>query len=153
MRPLRMDKFLYLVRQNLAASFRYLSRHSWSNAAATKQYMAVLSDIPLNLSNARIPNGLRYHVLDIYVDELDMVDSERKGDMPLETLLEPVRRMQKESVTKALRKRAKETLDDERLRDWNDNGDVSTQQLVERQDQDGSGEEIREDEEWGGIEE
>jgi len=89
-----MDKFLYLVRQNLAASFRFLSRHSWSNAAAVQQCMVTLSDIPLNTSDARIPNGLRYHVLDIYVDELDMVDSERKGDMPLETLLVPVRRME-----------------------------------------------------------
>ncbi len=152
MRPLRMDKFLYLVRQNLAASFRYLSRHSWSNAAAVQQCMVTLSDIPLNTSDARIPNGLRYHVLDIYVDELDMVDSERKGDMPLETLLVPVRRMEKESVTKALRKRAKETLEDERLRDWNGNGDMGAQQVVGGQDQDSIGVEIEEDEEWGGIE-
>lgn len=117
-----------------------------------QQCMDILSDTPLNTTDARIPNGLRYHVLDIYVDELDQVDSERKGDMPLEKLLEPIGRMQKESVTKALRKRAKETLDDERLRDWNGNGAVHAQLAVKGQNQESPEDDMVEDEEWGGIE-
>lgn len=148
---LRMNKFLFLVRQYLAASFRFLSKQNWSNTSAIEAYLHILSDTPLNPNEAKIPNGMRYHVLDVYVDELDKVDAYREGKMPLELLLRPVRTIEKESRTKAVRKRAKEALDDERLVNWN--GD--DMEGVSKTGKEKGGEAVEnnvEEDEWGGIE-
>jgi len=115
--------------------------------------MNILARTPLNPTDPKIPNGMRYHVLDIYVDELDKIDADREGKMPLKNLLAPVETLEKTAATKAVRKHAKEALEDERLKDWNnleeDKGSESGKEdsggiTVAGQDEDG---------EWGGIEE
>lgn len=62
---------------------------------------------------------MRYHVLDIYVDELERVGvleiEGEEGERLLGELLEPLRRLAKESPTKTVRAKAKEALEDERL--------------------------------------
>lgn len=64
----------------------------------------------LNVKDGKVPDGLRYHVLDVWVDALLECDEwEDKG------LLEPVQRVAKEGTTKVLRSHATSTLDDERL--------------------------------------
>lgn len=113
---LRMDKFLYLVRQFLAAQFEYLSRDAWKDVEAREEVLHMLEEVPLSPRDVRMPNGLRYHVIDIYVDELDKADPERTA--PLEEMLAPLRKIAKEGITKAVRKRAAEALDDERVGDW-----------------------------------
>jgi ribosomal RNA-processing protein 1 len=72
--------------------------------------------VPLNPSEQKIPNGLRYHVIDVYVDELDKVDTERNA--PLEKMLEPLKELGEKSLTKPMKLRVKEALEDERLQDW-----------------------------------
>jgi len=63
-----------------------------------------------------VPNGIRFHVLDLWVDELEKVGVLEEGNEELqESLLEPVRQVAKGSPTKAVRKKAKEALGDERL--------------------------------------
>ncbi len=111
-----------------------------------KGYMAILASIPLNSGDGKVPNGLRYHVLDIYVEELDRVDTPRCGGLPLDLLLGPLRMIEKESPTKAVKVRAKEALADERLKDWEyvsvgENGDGKSGE----EDDEGRGDE------WGGI--
>ncbi|KAL4925872.1 ribosomal RNA processing 1 family protein [Aspergillus undulatus] len=70
------------------------------------------------------PDGLRYHLLDVYIDELEKVleiDSETGkpvGKVPIDLLLAPIERLKKESLHKPVRVRAQETLDDERLVEW-----------------------------------
>ena len=65
----------------------------------------------------KVPDGLRYHVLDVWVDGLESVAEEmEQGD--LEQVLGPVRRLAKEGKTKVLRERAKVVLGDERLHEW-----------------------------------
>ena len=151
-RNLRMDKFLFLVRQYLAASFRQFSKQGWRDTNSIEQYMDILAETPLNQTDMKIPNGMRYHVLDIYVDELDKVDEKREGKMPLELLLGPVQALEKESPMKVVRKRAKEALEDERLKNWNKDfkeGPLENDRGVS--DERDEGEE--DDDEWGGIEE
>ncbi|KAJ9647775.1 hypothetical protein H2199_001549 [Coniosporium tulheliwenetii] len=153
---LRMDKFLFLIRQYLAASFRQLAKQQWRDTDRIEQYMDVLRATPLNARDHKIPNGLRYHVIDIYVDELDKVDADRDGHMPLEQLLRPLMALRKESPTKAVRTRVKEALEgDERLRDWNGKGDdkgvESERSNGPEAARDGAHEDG--DEEWGGIDE
>ena len=77
---LRMDKFLYLVRCYIGKGFEYArgSRdQAWADEGLLEEYLAILEDVSLNLNNGKIPNGIRYHVVDIYVDELDKIDVER----------------------------------------------------------------------------
>ena len=134
---LRMDKFLYLVRCYVKAGWRQFARRGWreEDEAQLEGYLQILGNIPLNPGDGKIPNGMRYHVIDIYIDELDMVDEKREGKMPLEQLLKPLRLIGKESPTKSVRSRAQEALNDERLKDWNNGGEQPAE----------------EDEEWEGI--
>lgn len=93
------------------------------------------------------PDGLRYHVADIWVDELEKVlefegeEGERKvqGDIPVELLLRPLEKMRTESPTKPVRTRAAEALDDDRLIEWGWRTRVNPDDEV---DSDG---------EWGGF--
>ena len=112
---LRMDKYLYLVRCYLAKGFEVVAREGWRDEGV-ERLSGVLEATPLDARDAKIPNGLRFHVVDIFVDELDKVDTERSA--PVEKMLTPVRKLGKETITKAVRTRVKEALEDERLQDW-----------------------------------
>lgn len=93
------------------------------------------------------PDGLRYHVADIWVDELEKVlefegeDGERKikGDIPIELLLRPLEKLRAESPYKPVRTRVAEALDDDRLIEWGVRTRVNPDDEV---DSDG---------EWGGF--
>jgi ribosomal RNA-processing protein 1 len=120
---LRMDKFLYLVRCYVGKGFEFVrgaGNRRWQDEDLLQSYSTILEEVPLNVDNGKIPNGLRYHVIDIFVDELDKVDRER--DAPLSTLLLPLRKLGEKSVTRPVQKRVKEALEDERLEDWTNTG-------------------------------
>ncbi|KAJ5634722.1 hypothetical protein N7528_002564 [Penicillium herquei] len=95
------------------------------------------------------PDGLRYHVMDIWIDELEKVlefegeEGERKikGDIPIELILRPLEKLRAESPFKPARTRAIETLDDDRLIEWGVRIRVNPDDEV---DSDG---------EWGGFDE
>lgn len=142
---LRLDKYLYLIRQYVNASFRYLSQNNWGNTEEIKTHGEIMAEFPLNAQDTKIPNGLRFHVLDVWVDELEKVDGEwgvEKREV-LEALCAPVEALAKEGRLKVVRNAAKETLGDERLRAWR-----GLEAEGEKEDADMEDEE----EEWGGIE-
>jgi ribosomal RNA-processing protein 1 len=156
---LRMDKYLYLIRQYLNTSFRWLSQGGWKDRARIEEYMKVLEETPANTKNPKIPNGLRYHLLDIYVEELEKVGGEEWDLEVLEMLLGPLRKLQKESVLKSIRNAAKEALDDDRLKVWRGEevkkDDEDELEGLDEEMDDAEGwkevEEEDEEEEWGGI--
>lgn len=112
------------------------------------------------------PDGLRYHLIDIWVDELEKVlefeeedeveeadraaensDGENtarnrkiKGDVPMELILRPLEKLRTESPYKPVRTRVAEALDDDRLVVWG----VRTRE-AEDEDEDDS------EQEWGGF--
>ncbi|RAL65155.1 hypothetical protein DID88_001261 [Monilinia fructigena] len=112
--------------------------------------LAVLEDIPCGTGPdaQRTPNGMRFHVIDIWVDELEklgIIDAAKESEestQKLERLLEPLRKLGKESLNKVVRNKVKEALGDERL---------PGNQTVE-----GAGEDVElsdgEEDGWGGIE-
>lgn len=115
-----------------------LKRGDWEEGLV-REHMDLLKEVPCNAEDMKIPNGMRYHVIDIYVDELERVGALEKGEnVPLEALLEPLSRLAKESPTKPVRTKSKEALEDERL-PQNEKKKTSTPS--------------KEDDEWGGIEE
>jgi ribosomal RNA-processing protein 1 len=138
---LRLDKYLYLIRQYVHASFQYLSKDEWKDTEAIDEYVRTLEDTALNTTDAKVPNGLRYHVLDVWVDELEKVEEHWEGkEDTLERILAPVEKLAKEGRGKTVKQSARECLEDERLKAWR--GDKGEDDEMK----DG------EEEEWGGIE-
>lgn len=134
---LRMEKFLLLTRRVVGATFAYLESKSWEKALVD-EHLHLFEELPLNAVDAKLPNGMRYHVIDIYVDELERIGvlETDEESVPLDTLLEPLRQLGRDSPTKAVRQKCKEALADERL--------PGNEKLVEEK-------EVADDE-WGGIE-
>ncbi|KAH8425967.1 ribosomal RNA processing 1 family protein [Aspergillus melleus] len=77
------------------------------------------------------PDGLRYHIMDIWIDEVEKVlefdeadDEEEpkerkpKGDVPMDLLLRPIEKLRTDCPYKPVRTRATETLNDDRLVEW-----------------------------------
>ncbi len=100
----------------MGASFEMLKKAGWVEERVAEM-MGLVEEVPFNVADNRVPNGIRFHVLDIWVDELERVGllGEDGNANALERLLEPVRKLANESPTKAVRKKAKETLGEERL--------------------------------------
>lgn len=112
---LRLDKYLYLIRRYISAAFTYLSLHAWS-PTLINAYLALLQGPVGPLSRgvgdeAKVPDGLRYHVLDVWVEELVPVLKEGgEEDEVGEVLMDAVRSLGREGRGKTLRKRAKEVV-------------------------------------------
>ncbi|PWW78814.1 Nop52-domain-containing protein [Tuber magnatum] len=153
---LRMDKFLLLVRGYLASSFRYQHARKWEKDLVGR-FMDLLREIPLSPKDMKVPNGLRYHLIDIYVDELEKLKREEmKAPLPIAALLSPFEELVLASPTKLVRTRSKELLCDGRLAGWGyckAPGAAKSQQEEDAEGEDGSdGEEMDDEgEEWGGI--
>ncbi|KAJ8117599.1 hypothetical protein OPT61_g1234 [Boeremia exigua] len=141
---LRLDKYLYLIRQYMNASFQHLAAKKWKSSVL-EEFNEIMEETPLNPTNMKVPNGLRYHVLDVWVDELEKVNSnweDEKKQKVLETLVQPLEKLAKESSLKVVREAAKETLAEDTLRKWRGQEDeVMAEPEVEDED-DG----------WGGFE-
>lgn len=118
-----MEKFLLLVRRYLGATLLVMQRGGWSEEVV-EEGLGSLREVPFNVEDMKVPNGLRFHCIDIWVDELERVgvlgesDEEKEGEVDeelAESLLTPLRELKKGSPTKAVRVKAGEALKDERL--------------------------------------
>lgn len=119
---LRMEKFLLLVRRYVAASFERMKSADWDSQVVT-EILGVAREIPLNVTDPKIPVGLRFHVIDVWVDELERVgafadeDAEEEGldEKLLEVLMRPLRELGEGSPNKTVRRKSMEAWGDERL--------------------------------------
>lgn len=163
----RLDKFLFLVRRMVLVGFEGCKQQKKTSSSKGEQdsseadeeeeeyewdaglldgYLRILKELPLNAKDQKTPAGLKLHVIDVFVDEMDKADSNRTMD--LEKALEPLRVLAKESMTKTVRAKAKEALEDERVRDWTGERGESEGE-ANGDGADGSGQD--EDEEFGGF--
>ncbi|EEP81069.1 predicted protein [Uncinocarpus reesii 1704] len=133
---------------------------SW---AGLETYLDMLEEGPLSPVNfdgkqsdssamPKGPDGIRYHIMDIWLDELekcatdeveddeDVTKTKLKDGVPMDLILRPIERLKETSPNKTVRKRAAETLQDERLVLWG----VREREAIEGSDED--------EDEWGGIE-
>lgn len=113
---LRMEKFLLLTRRFIGSSLAAIASADYS-PALVQQQLDILEEAPFNVDDMRIPNGMRFHCIDLWVDELERVGvlGEDADEERVAVLLGPLRRLAKESPTKAVRNKAKEALEDDRL--------------------------------------
>lgn len=157
---LRLDKYLYLMRLYVRAGFRYLFDQGWEEGVVRGWGEVMMGGggkgvgdgdgegkegvwmAPLSPSDGKVPDGVRYHVCDVWVDELLAVvgDDGGVGEEVVEMVMAPVRRLEKEGRTKVVRGRAREVLEDERVRELTGRKDE------EDGSRDGGGEE-----EWDGF--
>jgi ribosomal RNA-processing protein 1 len=143
---LRLDKYLYLIRQYMNASFQFLSRQKW-DMKIIEEWNAIMAAVPLNTMDQTIPNGLRYHVLDVWVDEMEKVAGKKwekeKGSDELEALVQPIEGLKTGAKLKTVKLAARECLADPRLMTWRNMVDeeIEEQEVVDEE----------EDAEWGGF--
>ncbi|XP_078512528.1 ribosomal RNA processing protein 1 homolog B [Lissotriton helveticus] len=71
---LRLDKFYTLCRLLLREAFQVLKKNKWEDSLV-EPFLELLTKELLH-SESQSPNGVRYHLLDIYLEELAKVGSE-----------------------------------------------------------------------------
>ncbi|KAH0287921.1 nucleolar [Aureobasidium namibiae CBS 147.97] len=145
---LRMDKFLFLIRSYVNAGFAYCAKSHWKDEVTTKEYLDLLREIPLNPRDAKVPTGLKYHVVDVYVDELEKVGGEKA---PYEELMQPLVEFGQKAVLKSVRKKVDEALDDGRVKVWLGIEDEDDDEELSEADEEVDDDEEDEDEEFGGF--
>jgi ribosomal RNA-processing protein 1 len=127
---LRIDKFYTLLRRFIEAGFKKCAQLAWETVL-TEEYMTLLEEGPLASNNRKVPLGIQYHVIDIYLEELDKVlpavkDNASEADkkkqenaraqVPIQLLARPMEKIILHSPTKTLRLRVlKSFFDSERL--------------------------------------
>lgn len=130
---LRLDKFLLLVRRVFAAQLRYAKQHDYKDDVILDVLKEFCFDGEGGSSGLGVlPLGLRLHIMDLWVDELEreeiLEDEDAKEFLAeIGKLVDALRT----SPVKGVRERARDTYEDERL------------PFGEHEDGD--------DEEWGGI--
>lgn len=146
----RIDKFYLLLRRYVGYAFQRLAKENWDDTWI-ERHNEVMNKIPLNPSNPKIPDSIRYHVLEIYLDELSKVvlkdlDQEEEdneeavkelfADVPVSELLEAVETLSEESENKVVQKRCVEdVLENPLLIEWGVAEELEGQEEEEEEDE------------------
>ncbi|KAI7830561.1 hypothetical protein BC939DRAFT_255051 [Gamsiella multidivaricata] len=87
---LRLDKFYFLLRRFTSYSFRMLKENEWE-LETIEEYNNVMVNGPLNATSPKVPDGIRYHLIEIYLEELEkVVDVAYSGEVPTAHVLQPM---------------------------------------------------------------
>ncbi|KAI1315876.1 hypothetical protein EDD11_000252 [Mortierella claussenii] len=87
---LRLDKFYFLLRRFISYSFRMLKENEW-DLATVEEYSNVMINGPLNATSTKVPDGIRFHLIEIYLEELEkVVDVAHSGEVPTAHILQPM---------------------------------------------------------------
>ncbi|KAI5798862.1 hypothetical protein EDC01DRAFT_21267 [Geopyxis carbonaria] len=149
---LRLDKFLLLLRRAVNSGMRMCRREKW-DLKTVVGIVEVVEQVPVHPTEKKFPNGIRFHMADIWIDELEKVIPEDAGpgDVPIELLMRPFENMAKEGAQKLWRNKAKEMLMDERLCKWRVLQEKDEKMQDNAETEETEEEEEEEEEEWGGI--
>ncbi|KAF3012762.1 hypothetical protein G7054_g3217 [Neopestalotiopsis clavispora] len=148
---LRLEKFLLLVRRVFAKSVTWVREGKGKAGAKRKADMlGLFLEWPLETSGdlKRVPVGLRLHVIDIWVDEVEKAgflgeDATEKDAEFLVDFKAILDEMIKNTVT-PVKSKAKESRKDERL-PWNAKADDEDEEMEDDSDSD------QEEDGWGGF--
>ncbi|KAG0177044.1 hypothetical protein DFQ29_005327 [Apophysomyces sp. BC1021] len=116
---IRLDKYYLLFRRIINFSFQLLASQEWEEELV-KEYTTMLLDGPLHPTDRTKPDAIRYHIMDLYFEELDKVldnlressslEEDAELDIPMDELERPLRVLAKDANYKVTRKRAQENL-------------------------------------------
>ncbi|GME91464.1 unnamed protein product [Ambrosiozyma monospora] len=173
----RIDKFYMLMRYVVRESFVKLKNEKW-NEELVDSYIKCLSEGVLS-GDVKIPNGIVFHIVDVWLDEFERVifekdndsnedDDEEKEeeeeesenednddkeqllvDVPTEKLLVPFRSIRKDALMKVLREKVR----DDMLLDprLQSLGIESGEKTKKSTEKDESEEDESDDEKWNGF--
>lgn len=83
---LRMDKFYLLIRFLLKETFNFLKKYTWNERLMT-EVNNVFQEEPLNPNSLAVPDGIRLHLVEIFLTELEsVVDNQMSSDVFLKVL-------------------------------------------------------------------
>ncbi|KAK3801190.1 hypothetical protein RRG08_028199 [Elysia crispata] len=85
---LRLDKFMMMIRDMLHQSFTLLSNIGWP-APECRQFAEALALKVMLPGEPRLPDGLKLHLADIYIDELLKVSLDKMSSRKMVLLLRP----------------------------------------------------------------
>ncbi|KAJ2801713.1 hypothetical protein H4R20_003568 [Coemansia guatemalensis] len=98
----RVDKYLLLARRMVFFGFQSMRQSSW-DTRVVEGFLGAYQEGPINPSEQRIPNSIRSHMADVYVDELVRLVGEIRSThdapdveiakIPVAMLLEPFMRL------------------------------------------------------------
>ena len=127
----RMNKVLLLVRFFVREQFGLALGHAVKGGPRAKdqviRQLEILETWPLSSRERKVPDGLRLHVLDVWVDELagqlseaqkniddtDATSAESKKNLLFNTanqFMDPVQKVSREALSKGVKIRAKEAI-------------------------------------------
>jgi ribosomal RNA-processing protein 1 len=127
----RMNKMLLLVRFFVREIFKLSLQQSLSpepnDVPLSASQLPIFEKWPLSARERKVPDGLRLHVLDVWVDELsgqltavqkEIEEDDKSAIVDVKAILTdaarafmiPVDTLSKESISKGVRSKAKETL-------------------------------------------
>ncbi|KAG0245882.1 nucleolar protein,Nop52-domain-containing protein [Mortierella sp. GBAus27b] len=87
---LRLDKYYFLLRRFLSYSFRMLKENEW-DLETIEEFTNVMINGPLNATSSQVPDGIRFHLIEIYLQELEkIVDVAHSGEVPTAHILQPM---------------------------------------------------------------
>ncbi|KAG7813603.1 hypothetical protein KL921_001149 [Ogataea angusta] len=149
----RVDKFYLLMRYVVRECFVRLQKEEWDLELLERYIQSLEADV---LSGRpAVPPGVTYHVVDVYLDELERVVAgdeedveaekarEKFEDVPLAKLLQPFEKIHKDALMKTLRNKVRDDLlKDERLKTWG---------YAENKSEEKEEDEEEEEEEWTGF--
>ncbi|XP_059151923.1 ribosomal RNA processing protein 1 homolog B-like isoform X2 [Physella acuta] len=85
---LRLDKFMMMVRDMLHQTLTLLSKEGWP-AEESFMFAKLLHKTVMQYDQAQLPDGLKIHLADIYIDELGKVSLEKMTSKIMLILLGP----------------------------------------------------------------
>lgn len=132
----RLDKFYLLLRRYFAASLRRLKAENWDEDWVD-DFLKIMEHIPLNLDDLKVPNGIRFHLFDIFLDEFERIMKE--GDT---------------AFTKGISKPLQSTKEEDKLPEYHTvDSDGEEESNDEDSDEDSEYDDDSEEEDEGWVEE
>lgn len=122
----RIDKFYMLMRRVVHASLTRLKNSDWDEEEVHK-FNKAMAKTAMNADDARVPNGLRFHVQDVYADEVERVlrAGLKEGEepdvesVPMQLLFTDIYSMAQNGYAKFFCQRVeRDILSDGRLAEW-----------------------------------
>ncbi|RUS34201.1 nucleolar protein,Nop52-domain-containing protein [Jimgerdemannia flammicorona] len=114
---LRLDKYYLLLRKFINYSFKLLAQNEWDNGMMD-DYIEIMTAGPLNPTNAKVPDSIRYHIIDVWLEELEKVvvaqlstlAEDENFDVPTAALMQPMLNLMGRSPNNVVVKRVIESV-------------------------------------------
>ncbi|KAI8068698.1 hypothetical protein BC940DRAFT_237722 [Gongronella butleri] len=116
---IRTDKYLLLFRRQIYYSFVWLAQQNWDQELV-EAYTTCLLEEPLHPKDRSKPDGIKFHILDLYLDELNKVIEQQQEELddddelavPMGQLTRPLYVLSTDDMNKITRRKCKQLVRD-----------------------------------------